>query len=441
MARGYVVGEAWRRTIDEAAVVELFMLLGWPFELRAGRRVQAEREARAALERLIGLGLPHARSAAGGRLFDPTEAVNVLRWAGRSGLEPTLGEHNAPTARRLALEVPGGAGEAAPSSPARLGPQRYAVTITRSFNLEDRRPGERVRLRLPAPIEDAALSGLRIEPLPPGDVAVETIAAPARLDMVTAVPAGGEVTVGLRATFTARPSAPSGGEARLDPAEAALYTRPSEGMIRVSDRVRALAAALAGDETEPWALLRRFWSFMLDELAFGAVHYDRLGRDAPLDRVLDEGWCDCVVGSALMVALCRARGVPARLVTGYLLYEAAPGFHTWLEAWIEGTGWAPFDLACWDLSLGADPAWRDYYFGQLDHRMVVERPPRLFGGGGSVRLPAGWRLLGAVRGAGSDFDFRRLDDGALIYREHVEVRRLGPQDPVHEADQSAPSSP
>jgi hypothetical protein len=426
MRRLTISGEARYRTVEEARIVDLLLIHGWAYEVRAGRRAEAEPAARAALDRCVDLGLAWRRAPSGGRLFDPVEVSNFLEWAGVNRAERTWEDRCAATARRLVLEAHGGGEGDRPPAPAALGPQRYAVTIRRGFNLEGREPGERVRLRLPLPLEDAALSDLHMRFSPPEGVAVETRAGPARLDALVAVPADGQVTIGVRVEFTARPVLPAGPGAALDPVEADLYTRPREGLIAVGERVGALAAALAGAETDPWSLLRRFWAFMLDDLACGAIHYDRLDPARPADLVLDEGWYDCQIGSALLAALCRARGLPARLVNGYMLHVAAPAFHTWLEVWIEGRGWVPLDLGCWDLSVGGrDADWRDCFFGRLDHRMAVERPPRLFGGPGAVRLPAAWHMLTAPDGRGSMVEFRALDGGGLVYREHIEVERLG----------------
>jgi hypothetical protein len=406
-------GEARRRTIDEARIVDLLLLQGWAFEARGGARSRAEREVRAALDQLVALGLPHGRSAAGERLFDPVETANFLRWAALRLGHPALIERCVPTARRMAREM----------DP--IGPRRYVVTLRRTFNLEGRAPGARVRLRLPLPLEDAGLDAVRIDFIPPDGAPVETAAAPGRLDVLATAPPDGRVTIGLKAAFTAREVTPTASAPSLTPAEAALYTRPSEGLIKVSDRVRALADRLAGVERDPWTVVRRFWRFMLEDLACGSIHYDLLDPMRPLDGVMDRGWYDCRVGSALLAALCRARGIPARLVAGYLLFVAAPDFHTWLEIWIEGSGWRPFDLFSWDLSpAGRDVAWSEHYFGRLDHRMPVERLPRLFGGTGAVRLPAAWQRLVAPDGRGSATEFRALATGALVYREFIEVERL-----------------
>jgi hypothetical protein len=302
----------------------------------------------------------------------------------------------------------------------------YAVTIRRSFNLAGRRPGERIRLRLPVPIEDEFLRAPSFELLMPDDPPVEVAIGAAQLDVRLRSPDADEITVGMRATFTATAVIPTP-SAHLDPAEIALYTRPNEGLIKLSPRIRALAAELAGADPDPLAVLRRFWAYVLDELAYGFIHYDAVDPAAPLDWVLDHGWYDCKFGAALLAALCRARGIPARLITGYVLREVSPGFHSWLEVWIAGRGWLPIDLASWSLSAGGrDTDWRDYYFGRLDHRMIVERLPRLFSGPTAMWLPDAWHMHITLGEPGTDVTFESLHSGGLAYREHMDVVRLSP---------------
>jgi hypothetical protein len=351
--------------------------------------------------------------------------MDFLHWAGLRGREHVWEERYVLTARRRAWEAYADRGEAEPPPRSLLGPCRYRVRLGRTYNLAHRRPGERVSLRLPLPIEDAALGNLEVELFPTPDAGVETRISTACLDLRLAVPEDGQASIGATLTFTARPSPVGPGEP-LTPAQAELFTRPNEGLIRVSDRIRALAADLAGGETDALAMTRRFWDFVMDGFACGSIHYDVLDPADPLDWVLEHGWCDCRTGSALLAALCRARGVPARTVTGYLLHEASPAFHTWVEAWIEGHGWLPFDLWGSDLSAGGrHQGWRDFYFGWIDHRMVVERPPRLFAGLGAARLPKAWHMLIAPAERGRMITFEAVDTGALAYREHIEVERLG----------------
>ena len=163
----------------------------------------------------------------------------------------------------------------------------------------------------------------------------------------------------------------------------------------------------------------------MDELACGALHYDRIDPADPYGLVLSEGWYDCRLGSAMLAAMCRARGIPARVVHGYMLYPIAPASHTWMEAWIDGAGWTPFDLFTWDLEVqSAGGAWREHFFGRIDDRLPVERPPRLFAGTGDVRLPSAWQMLTYADDEGTVIEFRDLRTGALVYAESIAVQRL-----------------
>lgn len=76
-------------------------------------------------------------------------------------------------------------------------------------------------------------------------------------------------------------------------------------------------------------------------------------------RALLSGQGDCSEYSTLFVALCRAKGIPARRCTGFLTNESlAPSkfFHAWVEAYLDNYGWVPFDPAMSNSpSVVADP--------------------------------------------------------------------------------------
>jgi hypothetical protein len=420
-------GRAPFRTVAEARILEKMLVSGFAEAvLLRGERDAPLLIARQALADCRLQGLPFAQSADGARTYDPVETWNFISLSGARGDGGFWRDHCVASRRReIRQDHPGAAdGDEPPPPPDRLRPARYAVRVGRTFNLAGRRPGEQLRLRLPLPIEDPAHTDVQvdIDPLPLG--AIRSRREAGRLDVLVAAPSTGEVRLGWRAVFTACATLPDP-TAALGDEDRALYTRPSEGLIRVADRIRALAEELAGDEADAWAIVRRFWIFIHDTLACGSIPYDQLDPARPLDWALDHGWFDCKTGSALIVALCRARAIPARLVGGYLLSGPAPAFHTWLEAWVDGRGWSPLDLTSWALSLGGrDGVWRDYFLGQLDHRLVVERPPRLFAGTGAVRLPTRWRLLMSLTEHGARATFEDADTGAWTYHEDMELERL-----------------
>jgi hypothetical protein len=413
------------RTVEEPQIAQFLLMHGWSFEVRAGGETAALQQVRQTLDRAVELGLPFRAGADGQRRFDPAEVLNFLEWAALNGREPFWEARSVTTGRALIRAAYGLVGGGPPPTGG-LGPRRFVMRFEREFNLQGRAPSSRVRLRAPLPLADENISDLEIELLPSPDFAADYAIAPGRLDAQLAVPAAMTATLSLESSFTACPVEVRAAEGPLAADELDLYTRPSEGLVQVSPRIRALAAELAGDERAPRTQIARFWNFMLGELACGAIHYDQLDPARPTDRPLETGWFDCQLGSALLVALCRSRGIPARMVSGYLLYPVAPGYHYWLEIWTAEQGWAPYDLLCWDLSRGGrDAEWRDYFFGRLDHRVTVERFPRLFSGAGAVRFPAAWHTRSQLSGEGTEIGYYDNRDGALIYRDRFSVRWVG----------------
>ncbi|HXQ46218.1 MAG TPA: transglutaminase-like domain-containing protein, partial [Caulobacteraceae bacterium] len=209
--------------------------------------------------------------------------------------------------------------------------------------------------------------------------------------------------------------------------EAVLYTRPSEGLVKVTAETQALARGLAGAARDPWARVERFWRFVMDQLRFGVINYEELDAARPLAWVLDNGWCDCQLGSAVLTTLCRSDGIPARMLSGYALDEETPYFHYWMEAWIDGRGWTPLDTISWPLSRGGrDPKWADYLFGEVNYRMTTERLPHLFNGAGAIRFPAAVMRLGRICAGGLEQGYYNADTRALIYADHVAVLKSHP---------------
>ena len=417
--------DARYRVVDEARIIDLLALGGWAHEIQHGEHALAEKAAASVLDRWVVGGLPFAHSGDGGRYFDPAEVINFMKCAALREGDTFWEQRYIATGRRMvrgfhALEN----GSSAPPPASALTGAHFAVTLSREFDLGAARAAARPLLRLPLPIEDEALRDLEIEAFAPPDVDVDFTIQPGRLDVRVAAAPRRAIAVGVHLSFTAYPALPASSPAPLGAAEGALYTRPSEGLIKVSPRVRALAAELAGTEREPWKVVRRFWSFMLDELTCGVLHYDQLDASRPTDWVLETGWFDCQLGSALLIALCRARGIPARLIGGYQLYPAAPSPHYWAEVWSNAHGWLPLDTICSDLSArGRDAAWRDCFFGCLDYRMKTQCLPRLFSQNPSMPLPPAWHMLARATGQGIEVGFFANDEGALVYRDRISVRR------------------
>jgi hypothetical protein len=388
------------RTSDEARIVDLLLLFGYAFEVEAGGEAEAREAVRVDLEALVALGLEFEVQA-GRRFFDPVEVMNFLIALGRAGEGGFYLDRYVPTGRKMIRSFHPDSGDVV-ASPATLKPRRFKVRLERAFSLAGVQPDARLRLRLPLPIVDRALSDL---------------------DIATSAHTGAETAaVALEATFTAYPSFADG--APLSDAERTLYTQPREGLIHVSPAVRALAEAQTGGEANPWRQALAFKDYLFDNFNAGVLHYHQIDPKAPCDWPLETGWFDCQLATALLCALCRARGIPARIVSGYQLYLRISGYHYWAEVWIEERGWTAIDFfAAWHLSAGGrDAAWRDIFTGAVDYRMKVEVLPRVFTGLSTIRLPPAWRMMTAraPRG-GVEMAFEDIATGALAYRDRFSV--------------------
>jgi hypothetical protein len=170
-------------------------------------------------------------------------------------------------------------------------------------------------------------------------------------------------------------------------------TQKKEGFIDVSPAVLALSQELIHAQQDPLAVVDSVWDGLMDWVRIGRIHYHEIDTLHPVDSVITIRWCDCYLGSALLVSLCRAAMIPARLVSGYVLYTKSPFYHYWAEAWIEGVGWVPYDLLAWELSAGGrHERWKSCFRGQVDYRMRTQLLPKIFTGSLDLKLPVQWCL-------------------------------------------------
>jgi transglutaminase-like putative cysteine protease len=151
--------------------------------------------------------------------------------------------------------------------------------------------------------------------------------------------------------------------------------RLDEKHMEVTPEIRKLADELCGKETNPVVQARRCFDFVIAK----SDHYSKFGP-SPKGKCL--GDCmECLVGAgdcctdqhALFIALCRARGIPCRLIYGSRLNYANegkdydPGYRCWPRFFAPGLGWVPVDVSSADATKDDDA---DRWFGGLDDRRI-----------------------------------------------------------------------
>ena len=117
--------------------------------------------------------------------------------------------------------------------------------------------------------------------------------------------------------------------------------RTASAMLQSDDpMVVQLAHAVAEGESDPWNVARRLESHVKQKIRL-KNYSTALATAAEVARTL-EG--DCTEHAMLLAALCRVRGIPARVAIGLVYYPSAGGFayHMWTEVWITDR-WIPLD--------------------------------------------------------------------------------------------------
>jgi len=147
-----------------------------------------------------------------------------------------------------------------------------------------------------------------------------------------------------------------------DAMEAHLEDRPPH--VDLSPELRALAAEIVGDETNPLLAAEKIFRWIDGNFRYcSEMEYSIVASIT--DKALVERAGDCGIHALLFVALCRANGIPARWQSGWAMRPGAENMHDWAEFRVEPWGWLPADPS-FGLRDHDDPRVRDFYFGHID---------------------------------------------------------------------------
>ncbi len=413
------------RRVAEPLVLDLLAVSAWAVELDAGRRSEAIGGAARWLEAAVSAGLGFRSDAANARFFDPVEVDQFLGWLATVGPDRDWLDRLYATNAAVVAENRSAAAAAPSDAPA--GSARYRVGLRRTFDLARFEPGAQVRLRLPLPLHCEFHPDFSIAVTPPTAGDADISVTEGRLEARLRVTEDPLVTIGVDIDLTARLPVERSDAGGLDPRLAEAHLRQVEGLIRVTPRIEALADQLGGG-LDPLGAVTAFWVYLQGAVRFQFVGYESVPLEAPGDWVLDNGFSDCLLCSALLVSLCRARGIPARLVNGFSLFRLCPSGHSWAEIWIDGRGWLPLDVLHRERHeplevQGMD--WWTHVARRQEYRMVTERLPLAFTGPMSVRMPPAWRMLHGPAEGGLTTTYIDLSDGSLIYHDQTTALRIG----------------
>lgn len=146
------------------------------------------------------------------------------------------------------------------------------------------------------------------------------------------------------------------------------FVQPELHIESANPQIVALADDLAKRNSTVCEQVNAFYNYIGDTLTY-TYNGENWGAQAALGPM----GADCTEYADLLVALSRAKAIPARYFEG-LLYlkngadDTAQTRHAWADVYLPSTGWAAMDP-----TLGRSPAKRDLYFAHYtpDHIIVT----------------------------------------------------------------------
>ncbi len=103
-------------------------------------------------------------------------------------------------------------------------------------------------------------------------------------------------------------------------------------------QIQEIAESIEG-QTEI-AIVKNIYNYAIDNLEY-TLHGK---KDWGAVKALQQKKGDCTEYSDLFVAICRAKNIPARVVTGYTMrFDTDSSKHNWAEVYLQKYGWVPFD--------------------------------------------------------------------------------------------------
>jgi transglutaminase-like putative cysteine protease len=263
-------------------------------------------------------------------------------------------------------------------------PHRFNCTMTVATSTNAVPPGEIVRAWLPIPRQYPFQNDFQLVTAYPlaKSVAPETSAIRS-VYMEQKAGADGSAKFEINYTYTARgvhfdldPSKIT--RANLNDPALAPFVEESPHVV-FTDKIRALAKEVAGNETNPMLQAKAFFDWIGANVKYSfAREYSTLTNIS--DYCLSHRYGDCGQEALLFITLCRSQGIPARWQTGWDIYPGFKDIHDWTEIYLAPYGWVPVDPWAGLFATQYCPALKpeerkelhDFYFGGLDfYRMAA----------------------------------------------------------------------
>ena len=247
---------------------------------------------------------------------------------------------------------------------------RMRMRTTLTVRPEAQRPGQKIRVWLPLPVRDAQSEPHQEIRTSPKAQHIAKENQPQRTAYFEAVAEPGQQFVtefgyDLSARYIdPRPE-------MVSPEQPSFETGEMAPQIVFTPFIKALAAQLKGNETNPLKIARAFYDYITTKAVYRYVPPYRSVANIPEYFAVGQRG-DCGMHALLFITLCRCVGIPARWQAGW---AARPGHiysHDWAMFYVAPYGWLYVDGSFGGSAYreGHLDRW-NFYFGNLEPWRMV----------------------------------------------------------------------
>ena len=116
------------------------------------------------------------------------------------------------------------------------------------------------------------------------------------------------------------------------------YLKAESNFQVTSQKIVEVANKIDGNTREE--IVHKFFDYVVNHMEY----YNFLEEDRGAEKALKQGKGDCTEYSELMVTLSRVKGIPAKIIKGFIpLNDGGLGYHNWVEVYFSQYGWVAFD--------------------------------------------------------------------------------------------------
>ena len=262
---------------------------------------------------------------------------------------------------------------------------RFRIRASVQVKPEFYRPGKRIRVHIPVPVEYSQMESVRIISCSPEPVKISAPDYPQRTVCFEGVyPQETVFQVEYEYVNHMRYVKPE--PEKVLAAQPKFYTEELEPHIVFKPYIRELAQSIVGGETNPLLKARRIYDWVTSKPVYSFMPPYFVIEDLP-GFMATRLKGDCGVFALLFITLCRCAGVPARWQSGLETSPMAIGMHDWAQFYVAPYGWMYADCSFGSSAFrNGNDMRREFYFGNLDpFRMVAASefqhefdPPRRF---------------------------------------------------------------